>query len=328
MTVASGQVAAPDEAVALASGGEQVRGRTPWEIFWTRFKRDRAALVGLVFIGIIVLLALTAPLFSRYINHHGPNVTYPNTELNAYGVPKGPSRSFWFGVDPNARDLFVRILYGAQVSMIVAFLATGISVVLGTTVGLVAGYYRGWVDTVLSRLMDIMLAFPILLLALGLGEACAVAGGCFHGLIKAGLPVVVLIISIASFPYLGRIIRGQVLSIREKEFIEAARSLGASDARIIRSEVLPNIVAPIIVYSSLIIPTNVLFEAALSFLGVGVSEPQASWGKMIGDAASSGAFSFAWWYFVFPGLFLFGTVLAFNLVGDALRDALDPRTGR
>jgi peptide/nickel transport system permease protein len=328
MTVTTSQVATGDEAAALVSAGAQVRGRTPWEIFWTRFKRDRAALVGLVVIGVVIVLSLSAPLFSRYINHHGPNITYPNTQLNSFGVPKGPNGQFWFGVDPNARDLFVRILYGAQVSMVVAFLATGISVVLGTTVGLVAGYYRGWVDTVLSRFMDIMLAFPILLLALGLGEACQVGGGCLHGLVRPGLPVVVLIISIASFPYLGRIIRGQVLSIREKEFVEAAQSLGASDARIIRSEILPNIVAPIIVYASLIIPTNVLFEAALSFLGVGVSEPQASWGKMIGEAASTGAFSYAWWYFVFPGLFLFATVLAFNLVGDALRDALDPRTGR
>ena len=302
----------------------EVQARSPWEIFWRRFRQDRAAMAGLVVIGVLIVLALAAPLFANYVNHHPPNITYPNTQLNQYGVPRGPSGQFWFGVDPNARDLFVRILYGARVSLIIAFAATGISLALGVAAGIVAGFYRGWVDTVLARLMDIMLAFPLLLLAIGLGQACAVKG-CFGGVIRPGLGLVTMIIAFANWPYLARIIRGQVLSIREKEYIEAARSLGASNARILAAEVLPNLAAPIIVYASLVIPINILFEAALSFLGVGINPPDASWGQMIGDAASSGAFTYAWWFMVFPGVFLLATVLAFNLVGDALRDALDPR---
>jgi peptide/nickel transport system permease protein len=191
-------------------------------------------------------------------------------------------------------------------------------------VGMVSGYFRGWVDTVLSRLMDIVLAFPILLLAIGLASACSLGKGCLGGLIKPGRAVLIVVIALASWPYIGRIIRGQVLSLREKEFVEAARSLGASEARIIFREILPNLVAPIIVYTTLILPTNVLFEAALSFLGVGVQPPTASWGQMI--AAAVPIFDSAWWYMLFPGVALVLTVLAFNLVGDGLQDALNPRS--
>jgi peptide/nickel transport system permease protein len=314
----------PATDVVLGDEAQKVLGRTPWQIFWGRFRQDKAAKVGLVVLGIVALLAISAPIFSRFIVHHPSDQPYPNTMLNDFGVPKGPNGQFWFGVDPSGRDLFIRILYGARVSMIVAFAATGISMLIGVTAGVVAGYYRGWVDSLLVRVMDLMLAFPILLLAIGLGQACAF-GGCFGGTVKPGLGLVTLIIAVASWPYLARIVRGQVLSIREKEFVEAAKSLGASDRRILVSEILPNLAAPIIVYATLIIPTNVLFEAALSFLGVGINPPQASWGQMLGDAAS---YTFAWWYLLFPGLFLLATVLAFNLVGDGLRDALDPRAGR
>ena len=257
---------------------------------------------------------------------------------------------------------------------------------------MIAGYYRGFVDTALSRSMDVVLAFPVLLLALGLGAACSLKGCLtadsvgrdlfifavvlllipvigaaisqlrgrpgFRGLtgsdwvlrlapgvvfllaaivfsfvvssnatlIQPGLPVVIFVITLASWPYMARIIRGQVLSLREKEFVEAARSLGASDARIIFRHILPNLVAPIIVYTTLLIPTNILFEAALSFLGVGVQPPTASWGAMIADAIA--IFDTAWWYMTFPGVALLLTVLAFNLIGDGLQDALNPRTGR
>jgi peptide/nickel transport system permease protein len=185
-----------------------------------------------------------------------------------------------------------------------------------------AGFYRGWVDTVASRIVEVFLAFPVLVLGLGIGAACGVRG-CAGGLIQPGIGTVLFIIAISSFTYIARIARGQVLSLREKEFIEAARSLGASNRRILFRELLPNLVAPLIVYASLLIPTNILLEAGLSYLGVGIRPPTASWGQMISDATP--IFNTAWWYMVFPGVALLLTVLAFNLVGDGLLDALNPR---
>ena len=218
---------------------------------------------------------------------------------------------------------FSRTVYGARVSLEVALIATGIAALIGVIVGLVAGFYRGWVDTLLSRLTDVVLAFPILLLGLGLAAACSGADGCFGGLIQPGLPVVIMTIAVINWTYIARIVRGQVLSLREKEFVEAARSLGASERRIIVREILPNLFAPLIVYTSLLIPANILLEAALSFLGVGVAGGTPSWGAMIAEATS--LFPDAWWFMFFPGMALLLTVLAFNLVGDGLQDALDPR---
>src|SRR5205085_2198785 len=237
-----------------------------------------------------------------------------------------PSAKHLFGVDPVGRDVFARVLYGARISLLVAFVATGLSMVVGVTLGMVAGYFRGAIDMAISRVIDLLLAFPILLLALGLAAACSLGQGCFGGLIKPGLVVVIFVITFVNWTYIARIVRGQVLSLREKEFVEAARSLGASNRRIIFREILPNLVAPIIVYSTLVIPQNILFEAALSFLGVGVQPPNASWGAMIADAAS--IFDTAWWYMLFPGLALVITVLSFNLLGDGMQDALNPRGGR
>ena len=194
---------------------------------------------------------------------------------------------------------------------------------IGVVIGLVAGFYRGSIDTVLSRLTDVVLAFPILLLGLGVAAACSGAEGCVGGLIQPGLSVVIAIIVLANTPYVARIIRGQVLSLREKEFVEASKSLGASNARIMFRDILPNLVAPIIVYATLFIPANILLEAALSFLGVGVQPPRASWGDMLSDAVS--IFDVAWWFMFFPGMALLLTVLAFNLVGDGLQDALNPK---
>jgi ABC-type dipeptide/oligopeptide/nickel transport system permease subunit len=234
-----------------------------------------------------------------------------------------PSSKHLFGVDPLGRDVFARVLYGARVSLLVAFVATGLSMIIGVTLGTIAGYFRGPTDTLVSRLIDVLLAFPILLLALGLASACSLGHGCLGGVIKPGLVVVIFVITFVNWTFIARIVRGQVLSLREKEFVEAARSLGASNRRIMFREILPNLVAPIIVYATLIIPQNILFEAALSFLGAGVQPPNASWGAMLADATSS--FDTAWWYMVFPGVALLITVLAFNLVGDGLQDALHPR---
>ena len=313
------------ELPAMEEGVGEIAARSPLQLFWRRLRQDRVALSALVFIGILVVFALAAPLIVKLFGAPPPN-QQSTKALDQFGTPTGPSGAHLFGVDQLGRDVFSRVVYGARVSLEVAFISTGLAVIVGVTMGMLAGYYRGWVDTVLSRLMDVLLAFPILLLGIGLASACSLGNGCLGGLIKPGLTVVIFVIALAAWPYIARIIRGQVLSLREKEFVEAARSLGASNTRIIFREVLPNLVAPIIVYTTLIIPTNILFEAALSFLGVGVQPPTASWGQMIADAV--GIFDTAWWYMLFPGIALLLTVLAFNLVGDGLQDALNPRTGR
>jgi ABC-type dipeptide/oligopeptide/nickel transport system permease subunit len=314
--------------VSEAASDTEVAGieaRTPLELFWRRLRDDRVSMAALIFIVLLVLLAIAAPLVVKLVGARPPN-QQGTQYLDAFGTPSGPSSKNIFGVDELGRDVFSRVLYGARVSLEVAVVATGIAVIIGVVVGMMAGFFRGWVDTALSRIMDVVLAFPILLLAIGLASACSLGRGCLGGLIKPGLPVLILVIALASWPYIGRIIRGQVLSLREKEFIEASRSLGASNTRIIFREVLPNLVAPIIVYTTLVLPTNVLFEAALSFLGVGVQPPTSSWGQMIASAVP--IFDSAWWYMVFPGVALVLTVLAFNLVGDGLQDALNPRSDR
>jgi ABC-type dipeptide/oligopeptide/nickel transport system permease subunit len=313
------------EAVDVATAGAPVAALSPMQLFWRRFRKDKVAMTSLVFIVVLIFVAIFAPLIVKLLGLPGPN-QQNITALDAFGQPAGPSSAHIMGVDELGRDIFARVLYGARISLEVAFISTGVAVVVGVTLGMVAGYFRGWVDTFLSRLMDVVLAFPILLLAIGLASACSLGNGCLGGLVKPGVPVLVVVIALASWPYIGRIIRGQVLSIREKEFIEASRSLGAGNRRIIFREVLPNLVAPIIVYTTLILPTNVLFEAALSFLGVGVQPPTASWGQMI--AVATPHFDTQWWYMLFPGIALVLTVLAFNLVGDGLQDALNPRADR
>jgi peptide/nickel transport system permease protein len=322
-SVAPGLGNAREREALVLEEGPQVLGRTPWQLFWDRFRRDRVALVALGFIAAEVLLAIFASLIVKAFAHP-PDAQYPNALDPTFGTPTGPSTSFLFGVDPLGEDVFSRVLYGARVSLEVALIATACSVVIGVCLGMVAGYYRGFVDTAISRFVDMTLAFPVLLLALGIASACSLGGGCAKGLIKPGLTTVIVTIVVINWTYIGRIIRGQVLSIREKDFIEAARATGAPDRTILVREVLPNLVAPIVVYSTLVIPQNILLEAALSYLGVGINPPQASWGQMI--AAATPIFSTAWWYFVFPGTALVLTVLAFNLLGDGVRDALDPRT--
>jgi peptide/nickel transport system permease protein len=302
-----------------------IAARSPLELFWRRLRRDKVALIALGLVVTMVLVAIFAPLIVKGLGLPDPN-TQNDDLLGDFGEPTGPSSAHLFGVDERGRDVLSRVIYGTRVSLEVAFIATAITLVVGVTVGMMAGYYRGWFDTVVSRIMDLFLAFPVLILAVGLGVACA--DGCdlgfFH--IEPGLPVVIFVISLTGWPYIARIVRGQVLSLREREFVEASRSLGASNRRIIFREILPNLVAPIIVYGTILVPQNILYEAALSFLGVGVDPSTPSWGAMISDATS--IFEDAWWFMLFPGVFLLVTVLAFNIVGDGLQDALNPKTSK
>jgi peptide/nickel transport system permease protein len=304
--------------------GAEIAGRSPLALFWRRFRRDRVALVSLGFIAFLIALAFAAPLVVSVLGLPGPNVQNPNL-TDSFGSPLGPSAAHPFGVDQLGQDVMSRVIYGTRVSLEVGIFGTAISTTIGVIVGTLAGFYRGWVDTLLSRFIDVVLSIPILLLGLGIGAACALRG-CVGGLIQPGLGVIIFLIALATWPYTARIVRGLVLSLREREFVEASRALGASDARIMFREILPNLVAPVIVYSSLLIPTNILIEAALSFLGVGIRPPTASWGQMIAQATP--IFNSAWWYMTFPGVALLLTVLAFNLLGDGLQDALNPRTAR
>jgi ABC-type dipeptide/oligopeptide/nickel transport system permease subunit len=271
------------------------------------------------------LAAILAPVLVDVLGMPGPDERDTGALDPFFATPTGPSPEHWAGVDQIGRDVLSRTIYGARVSLIVALAATLIATVAGITAGLLAGYFRGWMDTLISRSVDVLLAIPYLLLATGLAAACTFGGGCLGGLIQPGMGVVIAVIAFTSWTYMARIVRGQTLSIREREYVEASRSVGASNLRIIFREILPNLTAPIIVYASILIPQVILYEAALSFLGVGVND-QPSWGQMIDDATS--LFPDAWWYMLFPGMALLLTVLAFNLVGDALQDALNPRTRR
>jgi peptide/nickel transport system permease protein len=307
----------------LDVGGDVV-GRSPLQLFWRRLRQDRVALASLAFIVFLIVIAVAAPLVVSVLGLPGPYVQNLNL-TDSFGSPLGPTGAHPFGVDQLGEDVMSRVIYGTRVSLEVGIIGTGISTVIGVVVGMVAGFYRGWVDMLLSRFMDIVLSIPILLLGIGLGAACAVRG-CVKGAVQPGVTTIIFIICVATWPYVGRIVRGLVLSMREREFVEASRALGASDLRIMFREILPNLAAPIIVYASLLIPTNILLEAALSFLGVGVRPPTASWGAMIAQAAP--IFNTAWWFMVFPGIALVLTVLAFNLLGDGLQDALNPRNAQ
>jgi peptide/nickel transport system permease protein len=272
------------------------------------------AIASSIVIALITLAAVFAPLIARLVGH-GVADQYPYSALNGYGLPVGPSRTFLFGADDLGRDVMVRVAYGGRVSLIAGVVASGLAVIVGGIVGLVAGYFGTVVDTALSRFMDVILAFPLLLFAIAL---VAIVG--------PSLTVTIAVIAFFSWAVVGRIVRGQTLSLREKEFVEAARSLGASDLRIMFVDILPNLVAPLIVYTTLLIPASIVFEATLSFLGLGVVPPTASWGNMLSDAEAY--YKVAWWFVIFPGAALLLTTLAFNLLGDSVRDALDPRYAR
>ena len=305
--------------------GAAILARSQTELLWRRFKRDRAALAGTILIVAIAACAALAGVVSHALGH-GPDQVLAGT-LNAFGLPRGPAAHLWFGADSQGRDLLVRVFYGARTSLEIGLGATAIAVVTGTAVGLVAGYFGGVVDSVLSRLSDVFLALPLLLISIGIAAACSTTSkGCAGGTVKPGVLLIVILVALFSWPYVARIVRSNVLTLREQEFIAAARLSGASDRWVIVHEILPNTIAPIIVYSTLLIPNNIIFEATLSFLGVGVPDQTPSWGGALRDAA--GLFDVAWWLMLFPGLFLVAATLAFNLVGDGLRDALDPRSKR
>lgn len=317
-----------DPELVLEGEGKAIEGRSLGQIAWRRLKRDKVAMAGAAVIIFLILVAVFAPLLVQWFGHdplkYNEDLVDGRT-MAPKGAFGGMSWDFLFGLEPvNGRDLFSRVVYGARISLLIAFLATLLSVIIGTVLGVIAGYFGGWVDTLIGRAMDVFLAFPILVFALALAGVIPDQG---FGLSGDTLRVAVLIFIIGFFnwPYLGRIIRGQTLSLREREFVDAARSLGARGPYIIFRELLPNLVAPILIYSTLLIPANILFEAALSFLGVGVRPPTPTWGGMLSDAAR---FYTIPHFMVFPGLAIFITVLAFNLFGDGLRDALDPRGKR
>jgi peptide/nickel transport system permease protein len=313
----------------LSPGGTAFTSRSASRLFWERFREDRAALLATGVIGFLILVAIFGGPIAAWITGHPNTENYQALMEDDFGLPRGPNARFWFGADGEGRDLFVRTMYGARTSLIVGVVASGIAVLIGLVVGLVAGYFRGVVDTVLSRTGDVMLAMPQLLISIGIVAACSSnKEGCVLGpiSIQPGLQLVILVIVIFSWPYIARLVRGFTLSLREKEFVEASRSLGAGDFRIIFREIMPNLAGPIIVYTTLLIPQSILFEAALSYLGLGVPPDVASWGGLLNDAQRF--YDVAWWLMLFPGLFLVMTTLAFNLLGDGLRDALDVRADR
>ena len=303
------------------------RGRSPRQLFWMRFRKDKAAIAGGVVIIVLILLAIFGGPLAERISGHPQNEPYTEIMTDDFGIPRGPNSDFWFGADAAGRDLFVRTMYGARTSLLVGIVASGIAVAFGTLIGLLAGFFGRWTDATFSRGADVMLAVPVFLIAIGIVAACSTTKeGCLGGLVQPGLTLVILVISLFSWPYVARVVRGSTLSLKQKEFVEASRAIGAGSSRIIAGDLLPNLTAPIIVLATLLIPQSILFEAALSYLGLGVPPDQASWGQILADA--SGLYDVAWWLMVFPGAFLVVTTLSFNLLGDGLRDALDVRTDR
>ena len=307
--------------------GTDVASRSAFQLFWARFREDKVALFGGIVIVLLIFIAIFGGPIAQRVTGHPNQTAYPSIMEDEFGIPLGPNNDFWFGADGNGRDLFVRTMYGARTSLLVGLVATGIAVLIGLVVGLAAGYFRGWGDTVLSRSADVMLSLPQLLISIGIVAACSTTKeGCLGGIVQPGIRLVVAVIALFTWPYIARVVRSYTVSLREREFVEASRSLGASHLRIIFREVLPNLLGPLVVFTTLLIPQAILFEAALSYLGLGVPQNTASWGGLLNQA--SAYYDVAWWLMLFPGLFLVVTVLAFNLLGDGLRDALDVRADR
>jgi ABC-type dipeptide/oligopeptide/nickel transport system permease subunit len=314
--------ATPEAALA---GAGPIEGRSLGQIAWGRLRRDKVAMTGGVLVVFLIVVAIIGPYLTQ-----SPNAFHQELIDPTFSRPTGPfggiSAAHPLGVEPvNGRDVLSRIVNGAQYSLLIAFLATFLAVTIGVFFGVIAGYFGGWLDAVIARTMDVFLAFPLLVFALALvGVIPEQAFGLSGNSLRIAL--LIFIIGFFNWPYMGRIIRGQTLSLREREFVDAARSLGARSGYVLFRELLPNLVAPIIVYSTLLVPANILFEAALSYLGVGLYPPTPTWGGMLSDAVTNQYFQIDPAFILVPGLAIFITVMAFNLFGDGLRDALDPRT--
>lgn len=302
-------------AAVEARPGRAIEGRSPWRLALERLLHDRVAVASSVVIVLIALMAILAPVVAHIVGH-GPNTQY-NNGIRSNGLPVGPGHVFPLGADELGRDILVRIFYGARISLLVGVVASALSTAIGVVIGLVSGYFGGIVDTILARFMDVVLSLPYLVFAIAL---ISVIGNTNR------MVVIIGVIAFFSFASVGRIVRGQVLSLKEKEFVEAAQALGASSTRIMFVDILPNVLAPVIVYLTLLIPLSIVFEATLSFLGIGIIPPTPSWGGMLSESLNY--YQVAWWYVVFPGLALLLTTLAFNLLGDSVRDAFDPRYNR
>jgi peptide/nickel transport system permease protein len=313
----------PDAIVEGA--GVAIEGRSLGQIAWRRLRRDRVAMGGGIFIVFLILVAIIGPHLVQNPNTYNSSLIDP-TFSRPIGPWGGISLAHPLGVEPvTGRDMLARIVVGTQYSLLIGFLATVLAVVIGVFFGIIAGYFGGWIDAIIARAMDVFLAFPLLVFAIALiGVIPNSAWGLSGNTLRVFL--LVFVIGFFAWPYMGRIIRGQVISLREREFVDAARSIGARGPYILFRELLPNLVAPILVYSTLLIPTNILFEAALDYLGVGLVPPTPSWGQMLSNAVSNGFYYIDPMYMVIPGVAIFITVMAFNLFGDGLRDALDPRT--
>lgn len=294
--------------------GEQARvaeepHRGQWQMFWRRFRRHRLAVVSAAILSVIFVVAALAPIVAPY----DPDAT--NRELARFGEPASPSWAHPFGSDQLGRDQLSRIIFGARVSLVVGFLATGVAIVVGTIAGAVAGYAGRWVDMLIMRIADVLLAFPPLLFLMATLTS-----------VKATIVSIALVISVISWMNVARLVRGEFLVLRQREYTEAARAVGASAPSIIFRELMPNAIGPIIVAASLGIPGTILTESTLSFLGFGLQPPTASWGNMLQSAFGEMRDYGAWWMGFFPGFMIALTVLSFNFLGDGLRDALDPRT--
>lgn len=277
-----------------------------------RLLRDPVSVASLIFIFLVILFALCAPLIAMWTGH-GPTEQFRETGLSPAGIPVAPNSEFLFGTDQLGRDILVRLAYGSRVSLLVGVVASLTASFIGVIVGLVAGFYGGVVDTILSRTMDFVMSVPFLLGALALVSVMGPSLGLSVG-----------VIVFFSWTSLARVIRGQVIAYKHREFVEAARSLGASRFSIMFRDILPNLTVPIVVYTTLMIPASIEFEATLSFLGLGIVPPTPSWGNMLADAASGSLYLVAWWMVLVPGLALLLLTLAFNLFGDGLHDTLDP----
>ncbi|MCW2989022.1 MAG: ABC-type dipeptide/oligopeptide/nickel transport system, permease component [Solirubrobacterales bacterium] len=317
-------------------------GNSPWYLAYKRLLRNRLALASLALFFLIVVFVLAAPLWANHVADTGPNTTHTTEKIvvngeqrdvvSVEGKPVGPvwfgaGGKFFLGADSGlGRDEMVRLMYGGRTSIFIALTSALITTILATVLGLLAGYHRGWIDAVITRTLDVIWSFPVVLLGIALGTALAVGGLKIGPLELAGnsLWIPILIIAVVYTPYMARPIRGEVLALREKEFVEAAVSQGAGSLRVMFGELLPNLWSTVIVFFTLNIANNMLLEASLSFLGAGVQPPNSSWGKMVSTGVeliyTAPLLAFA------PGVMILLTVLSLNVFGDGLRDALDPKS--